>query len=708
MSNSRPSIAPSQSARAVPRWLQVINLAIYLVAIATIAVVVNYFASRPDWRLQIDATKTRAYSLSEQTRQMLASLPGGTGSWTIAMVVSESEISRSTRKQIDEVLRRYTDTSPKIRVLRIDPNDPRTLAMYETLLRDLQNLYKDDVAKYDAALDAGTAAFDDLQVFAQQRAPELAAIVQSLPKNEPSRSTLEQVAGYFALLSEQGQKVIDELARYRGVSENQPIPDYAGAQATLVSALSGWAQTTDAAASVFRTWKDKANFSAESKAIAEIAAKRYATMSEQLAIAADPLLQLPPLALSDIGRQLGQGEAAVILSPTRAAVIPSHQLFPKSNLRSTARGGVEFDQRFRGEQLLSAAIRSLTLDQMPRVVFVHAEPASLLTADAKTQADLTGVAAVLKTSRYDVAEWNVSKSTTPPEPQRGQRTVWVIVPPPPARSIEATQPMRALYAAADELLSAGENVLLSVYPSLLAKYGQPDPFAALPLPFGIQADTGTLVLERTPTGQGESRVITEQIVQDFSDESPVGRAVDGQQARFAGPVPLRPPSAADSATLGANVTLYTIAAIEPSPTRWLETDWSRFQDSQARPDQQFTEPIVIAMAAERPSPTGAGVQRLIVVGSGGWMVTNIADPVVNIGGGRVALQNPGNHELMLASVAWLAGMDDLIAASPMSQEVSRLRGITPEVRTAWWWIIVAGVPLGCVLLGAGVWLWRRM
>ena len=119
-------------------------------------------------------------------------------------------------------------------------------------------------------------------------------------------------------------------------------------------------------------------------------------------------------------------------------------------------------------------------------------------------------------------------------------------------------------------------------------------------------------------------------------------------------------------------------------------------------------PVPVIVSAQRRSPAGIASQRFVLVGAGGWMISNTADAVRDIGGGRVALENPGNHELMLASVAWLAGMDELIAASPMSQEVSRLRGITPEVRAAWWWIIVAGVPLACFLLGGLVWLWRRM
>ena len=694
--------------RAAPRWLQLLNLLIFLGAVAAIIVALNFFAMRPAYRAQIDATKTRAYTLSEQSRQLLEGLQG---QWTIAMVVSEAGVNRSMRKQIDEVLRRYTDASPSVRVLKIDPDNPRTLREYESLLQSLNALYKDDIAKYDAALDAGAAAFKDFQVFAQQHAVEVATGAQATPEQDPSRKRLEQSAGLLGLVAEQGQKVLDSVMEMRRVHETRPIADYDGARSTLVTSLTQWSNECDAVAQIFRAWLQRPSIDAGAKAFAQAAVENFNGMASRLAAGADPLRQLPPLDIGEIGRQLGQGEAAVILSPNRATVIPSRQLFPKSNLQQADDGGVSFDQRFRGEQLISAAIRSLTIDQMPRVVFVHAEGDPPMLRQRTNNADLIGAAGVLKASRYDVAEWNVVKSPTRPEPaRRGQKTVWVIVPPAPADSMKASPAVGALYEASRQLLADGENVLLSVYPSLLAKYGQPDPFALLAAPFGIRPETGTIILEQVPAAMGANAVETRQVLQVFADETAIGRAIDGQQTLFNMPVPLqRIEGDLGGPLAGVNATIHTIAAIEPRPALWLETDWStNFNERDPRPDQRVNEPIPVALSAERDSPLGGSRQRLIVVGCGGWMITNVANQVISIGGDREALLYPGNHELMLASVAWLAGMDDLIAASPLSQEISRLRGITPEVRAAWWWIIVAGVPVACVLLGAGVWMWRRM
>jgi hypothetical protein len=58
------------------------------------------------------------------------------------------------------------------------------------------------------------------------------------------------------------------------------------------------------------------------------AQKESARLAMNLARAADPLKSLPPMELGIIGEQLAMGEGAVILSPSKAAVIPARQLFP--------------------------------------------------------------------------------------------------------------------------------------------------------------------------------------------------------------------------------------------------------------------------------------------------------------------------------------------------------------------------------------------
>ena len=73
----------------------------------------------------------------------------------------------------------------------------------------------------------------------------------------------------------------------------------------------------------------------------------------------------------------------------------------------------------------------------------------------------------------------------------------------------------------------------------------------------------------------------------------------------------------------------------------------------------------------------------------------------------MVLVNPGNYELLMAGIAWLADADDLIAASPVSRQVARLDGVTAIVQVLWRWIALAIIPGACLGLGIFVWAVRR-
>ncbi len=123
--------------------------------------------------------------------------------------------------------------------------------------------------------------------------------------------------------------------------------------------------------------------------------------------------------------------------------------------------------------------------------------------------------------------------------------------------------------------------------------------------------------------------------------------------------------------------------------------------------EAIEEAVPIAVAVERRDPLDEGRQRFLLVGSGAWLFSYVADAVTDLGGGQVALTNPGNQELLLAAVSWLAGMDELIAPSPVSRQVARLDGIEARDAVQWGLVTVVGAPLGWLSLGMMVWLVRR-
>jgi hypothetical protein len=684
-----------------------INLALFLLSILVIAAALNFFAERPGLRRQADATKTRSYSLSEQTHELLRSLEG---QWTIALLVTEAETDRAVLRQVDEVLRRFGEASDDVSVMRIDPTSPSTISTFETLLARLRLMYADTISDYEAKIRDGRSSLEALERFIQAQAPRLRPLMprdDALAASGPE-AQLQQLIGVLSLRQEQIAQVRTSIDQSLRVDSTQPIADYESARSILSATLWNWAQELQAMSDMLASWRQDAAINETVRAYASGSREEYQALAQSMALAADGLRRLPALEIASIGRQLQAGDVGIVVGAGRAAIIPSSQILLRT--ASAEEGGevVSFDQRFRGEIAIASAIRSLQVRSLPRVVFVHAEKSSMLRS-REQQSDLVGVQSMLESARYDVAEWIVGQSPRPPASE-GQPTVWVIVPPPlPER--QSVAPSKEEYALVQEvkrLLDDGEPVLLSFYPSALHRFNQPDPWQPLLENLGVKPDTSRVIYESVALSQDKRENQRFLELTSLHGEHPIADAVSGQRVRFNLPVALEviDGKSADDGTVARNVA---VCRALPSPSRWVEDDWISDPSTLEEPsaEKRFSVAIPLVVASERAHPIERAQQRVIAVGCGDWMLTRMADVVMRHGGSRVALVYPGNRELLLASVTWLAGMDELIAASPSSREVARLEGVNDRVRTIWRWLTLAVLPLACLGLGVVVWLVRR-
>jgi len=682
---------------------RVLNLAVYLAAILTIAVVVNVIAAHPALRWRADATKTRTYSLSEQTTKLLEDIEGD---WTIAVVLTTEGVDRALLRQIEQVLDRYDRASPNISIVRIDPADPASLDRYEALLIRLKRSYAEPIAEYDAALKAGRDTLGRFTVFLQQQASALITVSRALPEQDAARLQIEQLLGVISLRLEQVRQVETELDRALAVDQGRPLADYETARSILAVSLDTWADEFYRIVELFNGWRDSPSTDMTVRGFVAAQRTQYDDWVQELAGRADPLKQLPPLELARIGRSLEAGETAIVFGPDGAAVIPPQQLFARLNLRRRGSDTVAFDQRFRGEQAISAAIRMLSDGgEMPVVILVHAQDESLLRRRGQN-IDFMGAAEILNASRFDVREWIVPRSDKPRVP-RDRASVWVVVPPPiphPKTTLNVSDAEQKLIDATHGLIADGEAVLLSLTPSALTRTGSNDPWPALIAPYGLTVDTTRTVFELARDESGQP--INQRVIQlsNYPAGSAIGSAVHGLRTVFDLPLVI----GLDDA-VAPDVRRVVVLAVEPSEKRWLETDWMLDPDTLDEPtvDQRFDEPAPLVVAAERRNPVQPGQQRILVVGSGGWLLSYLADVVIPVGGDRMVLVNPGNFELLMAGITWLAGDDDRIAASPVSRQVARLEGVTESVQSLWRWVALAIMPGACLVLGIFVWTVRR-
>ena len=665
------TLALSRGRRRRPAGLgragRVVHGSLRIAAMAIVAAALVAICTSTPLRGRFDLTRTRAYSLGEDTRAMLASLPGA---WSIDLLVVPEEGDRALLEQLDEVLRRFAEANPRISVGRLDPTDPADLAAYERLLESLAESHAAETREHEEAIDEGLAGLDELVAFAQAKSPAARARAAAARARGDGGDGESSAASMLEQVAATGPRLREEIENFLTTSASSPFPDLESARSTLV-----------------------AHHRLRSDQLVEGLPRdgEAQRLAVRLRRSMDRLERLPPARLGEIAAAIGDGEAAVIAGPDGAVVVPGWQLLPRSSFEGEQT--VRFDRRFRGEQLLSAAIHSLSIESPPIVVFMHVEPASLLRRTPEG-GDLAAIADELRAARFEVREWNAAVGGSP-RIEEGRRAVFVAIPPLRRTGVEPDERERSLLAATRARIEAGDPVLLSLTPSVIPLLGGRDPWAQLAAELGVEADTSRTVLELAPDESGKPSAQPLHLARDGAIAHPLGAAIDGQAMLVFYPVPM---SMRDGAV--------AVLSLPPSESRWIEEDWRRLRAIEEVPAGKRQEaPIPMVAAVERVGADGRS-QRAIVVGSSGWMLSNLADRTIELGGERVAFANPGNRELARSGVAWLAGLDAWVVAGSSGREVARLSGIGPETRTAWVAALLLGMPI-VPLLAGGMVVWRR-
>ena len=113
---------------------------------------------------------------------------------------------------------------------------------------------------------------------------------------------------------------------------------------------------------------------------------------------------------------------------------------------------------------------------------------------------------------------------------------------------------------------------------------------------------------------------------------------------------------------------------------------------------------VLAASIERMLPRG-DKQRALVFGSNSWFIDTMAAQRTNVDG-RESLAFPGNWELFVASINWLAGRDELIQRGVAATSVATIPNLTDPQLGALRWGLTLGLPVLVLLVGAAWRMWR--
>jgi hypothetical protein len=482
--------------------------------------------------------------------------------------------------------------------------------------------------------------------------------VSSTPQEQ---ETLRTLSGALALLGSEGGVIVDEVEKAMKVDSSHPLPRISSARDILVAATGQWSQEL---AEV--SWWLKQERSTSIATICSNESASFEHIAIELSKVDDSLRRLGSLELGQLASQLSSGEGAIIMSPNGATMIPASLIFPKNvgNQFTTA-----MDQRFRGEQIVSSAMRSLQSSVHPTVVFVHAEKHSLLSR-RQNNIDLWAARGLLETSRFNVEEWIPSDS---PRPSVQDPVVWVVVPPSSRAGLEISKRERSLIDSVKGLISDNEAVMLNMQPSLLPRYGQKDPWKKLAELIGVSAETESVIVEQIATSPNQLSVQKSQVILETGSDHLISKSINGRQVYF--PLPV--------AIYGGE----PLISVEPSEDRWLDNRWE-VELSNIGANVPFSSSIPIAAAVEQHNGT-----RAVVIGSGGWLMSWASDRAMSLGGNKIAMVNPGNSELLLATIEWLAGLDEWIAAGPIGQQSNRIRNLSKGAYLTWSALLIVGIPV---------------
>jgi len=678
------------------------------------------------YAMRIDLTTAGAQGLSQRSKQLLRSLeepheiivaldPPGAGGQSLAG-------EQSIRRRVFDVLREFDRASEFVRFSTLSAVSRADREAYEGLLERLVDLSEDAVAANAEATQGLLEAAGRLSEGLESLAERLHDVADAGATDQAG--ALRQSAGVVRSWAAEAERLRatvnqDSLAPVRAqtlVAIDQVRQQILQPIRRMGEQLVALAASLDQIA---------AGGGAEVQAVARNASNQARALGERATSSADVLERLEaPQALA-VARTLETGPAVVIVSPSGATAVQFSALFPSAQTLA-ASGASVASVRFVGEELIATALASLSSERNPVVILTHGIGQRLLDAagNPATAEARRLLGAFLDRNRLrgvDVLEWAVTVDDGPPgtaevDPE-GVRPIVHVTLGAAALTPQGAERLGKVSEVVKHLVEEGKPTLICVEPSQLPTVGEPDPMTVfLEEELGLRVKSGLPLLHRESRPSGPLVTPATEIA-GGEQGHPIGEALSGLRTLLGWAVPIELAEKDDANATGSLQT-WPILLARKQGESWAESEWLRFRSLSATqramladpptPQPQFDDvdgPWIVAAATQRNRAAGAAPERFVVVGSNGWFFDEFTMPAERVEGRYVA-SHPGNIELYEASLYWLAGLDELIAPSARSMEISRIGALSEGQAMAIRWAIAAGLP-ALVIIAAAAWRLAR-
>lgn len=686
------------------------RLLVYALAATVTAVSVGLVARHTNQRL--DLTSTGSHRLGERTR---ARLDGLDTPVELVLAVDRSRLDLRARDRVEDVLATFAHASPRVGVTIIDTGAPAGPAQYGALR---ERLAEREAPARQRRAQAAAAIIDHARALAD-RLPRLDAAARTAGEVDPAGAArLTDIAAFARVAARQVREAVDPEDDPAGaVAPGEP-----GADARTIASLAGdiAPRLGTIADELARAMPDAPTD--EARLRVRDAQRMAAALRDEAALVAQMGTGLVTLDSERIESALATGEAALLIGPPRdgapgVVAIDLNELFPPAAYFQAAGLAGEIETAAQAERLIANALTVLTDPARPIVVFVHGE----IQRWVGRAGIMTGLLERLGRAGIDHAEWapvidEREPDLTELDPAGERPAVYVFISPDSSAASAPGNPASRPGAdraeivgrALESLLERGAPVLVNLNPSVFPTFGDDDPIAAPLERLGIRVSSATPVLRETAGPAGRATTVTHRLVPGrvaglFSGQEPhpIAEAVAGLPFTLDWPLPV---AVDDPAT--------PVLALGGSDDTWAEDDWLGFWRTPRNQRALLSDPPVfdadadargpwtIAAAARGSTETGRRT-RAVVVGSNAWFLDRMWRSQQLVGG-RPVLTNPGNVELFDAAVLWLAGRDELIAASPTARPIARIGPVSEGGLLALRWGLIAGLPL-VILAAGGIW-----
>ncbi len=643
------------------------NTAILIIAAVLVVVFVDWLSVR--FNYSKDCTTGGIYSLSPKTLDLLK-LVDKTGKkfYLVNEFPTSLDADPGERAQglkIQRLIREYTDQSSHIVQYK-----PATL---NDLKLKIRRRFGGQFASYRQVVNQFTPLAAELITFSTSEAKKINALA-----NNPAVATTSDQSQNFATLqlsfsrSAGVPRLVERLERKVAATRKNPLPDWPELTGSLVSNLRSIRQQ-------FEALSKKNVLSAFSPLVQKLLKQDAGLLAAQAAkIKAymDLLNGLKPVKSSHVLSAL-RADSLIVIGPRTVQVLRRDKLFiPQGN---AGLGRVQY--LFQGEQAVNSALLAMTETHRTKVVFVSANAMNLISAGGPFSA----AAKMLRQNNFKVYQWSPGPGGSPQSPTSsetppaiGKGVIWVILDLPPSGQMAQMGAM--IYSLLEQKISVqladGGNALflLSAMPPQLMMMTQGQiPYKSILAGYGVRLRSTYQVVQRMAV-QGGQHVDVPQIQISSYPDTIITKPVESLATMLAG-------APAQNGAFILSPTYVGTMVPQPQGVRtsvFLQTASSPDifgQTQPAAPDAAFNP------SADLKSPVPLGVmaskggRRIIAIGN----VMFITDQLINSGtpaianGALTMISNfPGNAELFMNSIYWLAHQSHLIAASPRATVALRI------------------------------------